>query len=149
VTEKIILIGGGGHCKSCIDVIQAEGRFEIAGIVENKGYQVSGVGYQVMGYPVIGTDDDLPELIKEYKNVLITVGQIQHPDIRIKLYNLIKGIGGKFPVIVSPNAYVSRSALIGEGGGGRSLGSQTDEASGAGEKERKGLHGRVVKVAFR
>ena len=68
-----------------------------------------------MGYPVIGTDDDLPELIKEYKNVLITVGQIQHPDIRIKLYNLIKGIGGKFPVIVSPNAYVSRSALIGEG----------------------------------
>ncbi len=115
MTEKIILIGGGGHCKSCIDVIQAEGRFEIAGIVENQGYQVSGVGYQVLGYEVIGTDNDLPELIKEYKNVLITVGQIQHPDIRIKLFNLIKGLGGKFPVIVSPNAYVSRNALIGEG----------------------------------
>jgi len=31
--EKIILIGGGGHCKSCIDVIEQEGRFIIAGIV--------------------------------------------------------------------------------------------------------------------
>jgi sugar O-acyltransferase (sialic acid O-acetyltransferase NeuD family) len=122
-----MLIGGGGHCKSCIDVIQAEGRFEIVGIVENSAYKLSELdkgsrfrgnekeGFGVLGYPVIGTDDDLPELIKEYKNVLITVGQIQHPDIRIKLYNLIKGIGGKFPVIVSPNAYVSRSALIGEG----------------------------------
>ena len=32
--DKIILIGGGGHCKSCIDVIEQEGRFTIAGIVD-------------------------------------------------------------------------------------------------------------------
>jgi len=123
VREKLILIGGGGHCKSCIDVIQAEGRFEIAGIVESPGYQVpafagmteKGIGYQVLGYPVIGTDDDLPELIKEYKNALITVGQIQHPDVRIKLFNLIGELGGIFPVIVSPNAYVSKTAMIGAG----------------------------------
>ena len=121
--EKLILIGGGGHCKSCIDVVQAEGRFGIAGIVESSGYQMAGPrlrgddkeGYQVMGYPVIGTDDDLPELIKEYKNALITVGQIQHPDIRIKLFNLIRNLGGAFPVIISPNAYVSRTAIIGAG----------------------------------
>ena len=31
--EKIILIGGGGHCKSCIDVIEAQGRFQIMAIV--------------------------------------------------------------------------------------------------------------------
>ena len=115
VREKIILIGGGGHCKSCIDVIQAEGRFDIAGIVENAGYQVSGVGYQVLGYPVIGTDDDLPGLVKEYQNALITVGQIRNPDVRIKLFNLIRELGGAFPVIVSPNAYLSRTAMIGAG----------------------------------
>ena len=32
--EKIILIGGGGHCRACIDVIEQEGRFTIAGIVD-------------------------------------------------------------------------------------------------------------------
>ncbi len=137
MAEKLLLIGGGGHCKSCIDVIQAEGRFEIAGIVENAGYQVpafagmtekgegsrlrgndrEGIGElgSVMGYPVIGTDSELPELIRVYKNALITVGQIQHPDIRIKLFNLIRSMGGQFPVIISPNAYVSRNALVGEG----------------------------------
>ena len=26
--ETIILIGGGGHCKSCIDVVEQEGRFQ-------------------------------------------------------------------------------------------------------------------------
>jgi len=31
--QKIILIGGGGHCKSCIDVIEEEGKYEIAEIL--------------------------------------------------------------------------------------------------------------------
>jgi len=31
--EQIILIGGGGHCKSCIDVIEQKGRFAIAGTI--------------------------------------------------------------------------------------------------------------------
>lgn len=31
---KLILIGGGGHCHSAIDVIEEEGRYQIAGIVD-------------------------------------------------------------------------------------------------------------------
>jgi sugar O-acyltransferase (sialic acid O-acetyltransferase NeuD family) len=115
VREKLILIGGGGHCKSCVDVIQAEGRFDIAGIVESTGYQLPVAGHQVLGYPIIGTDEDLPGLIKEYGNALITVGQIQNPAVRVKLFSLIRELGGTFPVIVSPNAYVSRTAMIGSG----------------------------------
>jgi sugar O-acyltransferase (sialic acid O-acetyltransferase NeuD family) len=122
VIEKLLLIGGGGHCKSCIDVIHAEGRFEIAGIVENPEYHTSGRftddeanKNSVSGYPVIGTDQDLPELIRKYKNALITVGQIQNPSVRMKLFTLVKESGGVLPVIISPNAYVSRTALVGEG----------------------------------
>jgi sugar O-acyltransferase (sialic acid O-acetyltransferase NeuD family) len=137
VREALVLVGGGGHCKSCIDVIQAEGRFEIAGIVENPDLAIKGVpgdavgarctvplprngseqqaGIMVMGYPVIGTDDDLPWLVKQYRNFLITVGQIQNPAVRIRLFELIRGLGGHFPVIISPNAYVSRTALVGAG----------------------------------
>ncbi|MBI4645951.1 MAG: acetyltransferase, partial [Bacteroidia bacterium] len=29
--QKIILIGGGGHCKACSDVIETEGKYNIAG----------------------------------------------------------------------------------------------------------------------
>ena len=34
--KKIILIGAGGHAKSCIDIINAEGKYEIIGLVDNK-----------------------------------------------------------------------------------------------------------------
>jgi sugar O-acyltransferase (sialic acid O-acetyltransferase NeuD family) len=124
VKEKLVLLGGGGHCKSCIDVIQEEGRFEIVGIVEGVPTSLEALvitakagipSHSVLGYPVIGTDADLPELVKKYRNFLITVGQISKPAVRIKLYETIRSLGGHLPVIVSPHAYVSRSALIGAG----------------------------------
>jgi len=100
--EKIILIGGGGHCKSCIDVIEQEGIFQIAGIVDvpEKLHQ------KILGYEIIATDDDLPRLAEEYVNFLITLGQIKSPDKRIRLFDEVKRLGGRLPVIISPMAYV-------------------------------------------
>ncbi|MDK2821920.1 MAG: PglD N-terminal domain [Clostridia bacterium] len=34
--EKIILIGGGGYCKSVIDVIECLGTYDIVWIVDKK-----------------------------------------------------------------------------------------------------------------
>ncbi len=109
--EKIILIGGGGHCHSCIDVIETENRFEIAGIVDSYKEQ----GSKVLDYEVIGGDKDLPSLITKYKNALICVGQIKSAEIRIKIFEQLKNLGAQLPVIVSPRAYVSSYAKIGEG----------------------------------
>ncbi|MCW3805804.1 acetyltransferase [Plebeiibacterium marinum] len=109
--DRIILVGGGGHCKSCIDVIEQEGKYKIEGIVDPN----EEVGHKILGYPVLGSDDDLPKLIDKFKNVLITVGQIKSAGLRIKLYKLAKSLGAEFPVIVSPNAYVSTYAKIEEG----------------------------------
>ena len=33
--KKIILIGAGGHCASCIDVIENEKKYEIIGLIDN------------------------------------------------------------------------------------------------------------------
>jgi sugar O-acyltransferase (sialic acid O-acetyltransferase NeuD family) len=109
--EEIILIGGGGHCRACIDVIEKEGRFIIAGIVDVP----EKIQQKVLGYPVIGSDPDLPELIKTYRNVLITLGQIKSPNRRIALFNDSKQLGAYFPVIQSPLAYVSSHAHVAEG----------------------------------
>lgn len=109
--EKIILIGGGGHCKSCIDVIEQEGRFTIAGIVDMPEKKQ----HNVLDYPVIGSDADLAELIKSFPNVLITLGQIKSPTRRMELFNDLMAMGARFPVIQSPLAYVSPYAKIAEG----------------------------------
>ena len=109
--EKIILIGGGGHCKSCIDVIEQEGRFTIAGIADVHEKKQN----TVLGYSVIGTDEDLAKLIKISPNVLITLGQIKFPTRRTELFNQLKQMNACFPVIVSPLAYVSSHAQVAEG----------------------------------
>ncbi len=117
---QLLLIGAGGHCRSCIDVIERGGRFEIAGIVDKGGgwklKAERGKGQaEVLGYPVVGTDDDLPELRKKYSHALATVGQIKSPDVRIRLYQRLVELDFELPVIISPLAYVSRHAKIGQG----------------------------------
>ena len=109
--EKIVLIGGGGHCHSVIDVIELENRYEIIGIVDTK----ENIGKKVLGYEIIGCDDDLETIFLSCKNALITVGQIKTSDLRIKLFDKLKDIGFNFPVIISPIAYVSKHATIDEG----------------------------------
>lgn len=108
---SIILIGGGGHCKACIDVIEQEGKYQIAGITD----LAHRVGESILGYPIIGTDDDLPKLLYKHKNALITLGQIRSATLRRKAYDQLKGLGANLPVIISPHALVSQHAQISEG----------------------------------
>lgn len=107
----LLLIGGGGHCRSCIDVIESTKRYEVFGVVE----RTCGPTVPVLGYPVVGSDDNLGELLTNWATVLITVGQINKPDSRIRLYEFARSSGAAFPVIVSSHAYVSKHADVQEG----------------------------------
>jgi sugar O-acyltransferase (sialic acid O-acetyltransferase NeuD family) len=109
--EPIILVGGGGHCISCIDVIRLENKFEIIGILDTP----EKVGSIISGIEIIGTDDDMPSLTGRCKNFLITIGQIKSCEKRIRQAENIKKYGGFLPVIISPRAYVSQSSVIDEG----------------------------------
>ena len=107
---KLILIGGGGHCKSCIDVIEQENKFIIAGVID-----VNTSISDLLGYPLLGHDEDLAMLKLSYDYALITTGQIKTPAIRIRLLDYAKSLGFKLPTIISPRAYVSKHAKIGNG----------------------------------
>ena len=109
--KEIILIGGGGHCKSVIDVIEQDGQFIVGGIVDKSEL----LGTDVLGYPVIGSDSDLKNLAKIYTYALVTVGQILSPEVRIKLFDIAKKAGFSLPRIISPKAYVSNHTFIGDG----------------------------------
>lgn len=111
-TKKIILIGGGGHCISCINVIEETGLYEIKGILDLPDK----VGKRLLGYPIIGTDDDLALYNDGNTVYCITVGQINAGEcLRKKIFEKGKSIDAEFPVIISPNAYVSKHAKIAEG----------------------------------
>jgi sugar O-acyltransferase (sialic acid O-acetyltransferase NeuD family) len=109
--KKILLVGGGGHCRSCIDVLENLDSFEIFGIIDKPELK----GTRILGYEVIGSDEDLPDLLTHCRHALITVGQIKTPEIRSRLFAKLEGLGFSLPVIVSHLAYVSPHASIGEG----------------------------------
>ena len=107
----LILIGAGGHAHACIDVIEQQNQYRIAGLV---GMQEE-MHTRHLGYSVIATDCDLPQLSKEYQYAFITVGQIRSPDSRIRLYQQATELAFQFPVFIAPSAHVSRHTTIGAG----------------------------------
>ena len=109
--DEILLIGAGGHARACIDVIEQQGKYKIAGLIQKENT----TDKYNLGYPIIGVDEDLTELSKDYNYALVSVGQIKSSEPRKKLYNLLKEMDFKLPIIQSPLSYVSKHAEIGEG----------------------------------
>jgi len=109
--NEIILIGAGGHACACIDVIENMQQYEIAGLVD-KSIKPN---VALLGYPILGRDDDLERLRKTFSYALITIGQIKNAERRLSLYKLLVSLGYTLPNIISPFAYVSRHAQVGNG----------------------------------
>ena len=107
--KPLILVGGGGHCKSVLEAAESAG-YSILGVLD----MPDEVGKEILSTKVIGTDDDIPAYVDKAEFV-ITVGFIKNPTIRIKLYNKIKEAGGKLATVIASTAYVSKYAEIGEG----------------------------------
>lgn len=107
---NIILIGGGGHCVSVIDIIENENKFKIKGILELNSRKKS-----VLNYPVLGNDELIPKLVDDNTFFLITVGQIKSSLIRKKISEKLEKNNAKKAIVVSPLAYVSKHANIEKG----------------------------------
>lgn len=108
-SKSLILVGGGGHCKSVIDVAESAG-YQILGVLDIS----SELGNDVLNYRVIGLDDDMYKYVNDAE-FIVTVGHIKDATLRIKLHNMIHEAGGKLATIIASTAYVSRYAKIGEG----------------------------------
>jgi|GEM_PF-90596 len=109
--KELILVGGGGHCRACIDVIEAEGHLKIAGILDVP----SKVQQRILKYKVIGTDREWERFIKQRKIFLITLGQIGDLQKRALKFEKLKNMNAQFATVISPRAYVSSHARVGMG----------------------------------
>ena len=107
--KNLILVGGGGHCKSVIEVAESCG-YTILGILDHP----SEVGKEILGYKVVGCDDDMVQWVDKAQFV-VTVGSIKDPTLRKRLHDKVREAGGTLATLVASTAYVSRRATIGEG----------------------------------
>lgn len=107
--KPLILIGGGGHCKSVIEAAESSG-YTIAGILD----MPQNVGSYILGYEIIGTDDDISQYAAQNQFV-ITVGHIKDAAIRQRIDEKVTASSGVLATIIASSAHVSRHATIGEG----------------------------------
>ena len=108
MNNDLILIGGGGHCKACIDVIEQDKKYNIIGILDKTEL----LGNKVLGYEIIGDDAQIQNLIKMKCNFLITLGQIRSSSKRQQIFIELEKYNAKIATIISPLSYVSKHAKI-------------------------------------
>lgn len=106
--KKIYLVGGGGHCVSCIDVIESVGQFTIVGIFDTEEKK----GQTVLGYPILGGDAEISKYVNSDAEFLITVGQIKTSEVRKKIAKHLTSLNAKFATVISAKAYVSKHAKV-------------------------------------
>jgi sugar O-acyltransferase (sialic acid O-acetyltransferase NeuD family) len=112
MNKNILLIGGGGHCKSVLDSLLETGLYDKIGIIDTR----EKIGTMILGIPCIGCDEDLQRLFSEgFTNAFVTAGSIGTPSLRIKLFYIISEIGFEIPNIIDPSAVISRHVKMGNG----------------------------------
>jgi UDP-perosamine 4-acetyltransferase len=110
--KKLILLGGGGHCKVVIAQLRKLNEFTIAGILDRD----KPVGTLLNGVAVIGADDDLKDIVHSgVQYALVTVGSTRDNIRRQALYTAAGEAGCSFPIVVSPAATVEEGVSIGGG----------------------------------
>lgn len=112
MAHNLLLIGGGGHCKSVLDSLKGSGVYSEIAIID----QSDRVGEYVADVPIVGTDKQLEEFFgKGYRYAFITIGSVGNPQSRIKLYQLIKAIGFCVPNIIDASAVIASDTELSEG----------------------------------
>lgn len=106
--KKIVLIGAGGHAKSCLEVINSKKEFKVNFLIDRK-YKVNSDIKTVL------ESDFIKKNSLNRKNIHISVGQLKDGRKRKKIYEFYKSKGCTFPVVKSSSCYISKKSTIGEG----------------------------------
>lgn len=110
---RLYLVGGGGHCLSCIEAIESAGSHAIAGIVDLP----ERIGTEVAGYRVMASDADIPALAAQGDGpaFLVTLGQLNSCSARRGFFRLLDSLGADMPVMAASTARIARGAAVGKG----------------------------------
>ena len=112
MNKKIVLIGGGGHCKSVLDTLLRNNEYDDIVIAD---YDIT-VGTRIFGCEVVGNDELLPELLhKGFADAFISVGSIKSTSLRRKLYAMACKVGFNIVNVIDKSAAISEYSKFGKG----------------------------------
>jgi len=113
MSERCVVIGGGGHAAVVIDALQAVGEVEPVAILDA---DESVWSMRVLGVPVVGGDDELERLAGEgVERFAVGVGSVGDADLRQRLFELGLSHGLSPLTVIHPSAVVAPSAELEDG----------------------------------
>ena len=106
---KLLIIGSGGHAKSCIEIIENIQKFKIMGLIDSKKNKT------INKYKVIFSDNEIMKIKSISKNLVLGLGSVDNTNKRAEIFERYKKLGFHFPTIIAKGATVSKNSKIGEG----------------------------------
>ncbi len=110
--ENILILGAGGHAKVIVDIVEEAGKYNLVGVIDQNFAEKE----LLLGYPLLGKEEDLPKLMQEHavRGIVIAIGD---NFIRSKAAKRIKENYPElsFPTAIHPQTLIARDVKIGEG----------------------------------
>lgn len=112
-SKNCVILGGGGHAGTLIDIIQITGIAELHAVLDRDS---SRWGQDLLGVPILGDDELLPEMVNEgITHFAVGIGSTGNNRPRERLYQLGCSHKLKPLTIVHPSVFCSKQAAIGTG----------------------------------
>jgi acetyltransferase EpsM len=108
--EKIVIYGASGHGRVVCDIIREEGRYEVAGFLDDGKDFPAGL---FEGLPVLGGKEILPSLKNE--GIRWAIAAIGDGANRLRVSGLLLNGGLMLAKAVHPSVHLARGVFIGEG----------------------------------
>lgn len=108
--RRLLLVGGGGHCRSVLSSLLAAGEL-VAGIIDRE----EKIGEKIFEVHIIGTDESLSALADKGYEAIITVGSVKDNRARAELFEKTRNGGFRMASFVARTAIIARDVSIGEG----------------------------------
>lgn len=110
--NDLVIYGGGGHAKMCVELINQSNTFKVKGIIDDN----IPIGTAIFEVPVLGSEFHLDQFIKQgLTKITLGIGAVLNHDLRNKLFAKLKSKKLDIPTIIHPSAMVEPSVKLGEG----------------------------------
>lgn len=112
MSKKLVLVGGGGHCKSVLDSLIELNEYNEIVILDVK----EKIGENILGYKIVGTDSDLKDLKNQgFNYAFLTIGNLSLIKQKVNLYQELLILDFIIPNIIDKSAIISINSILEQG----------------------------------
>jgi len=108
IDTPILLIGGGGHARVCLDLLIRQN-------MQVLGYIAKGPSLLIQVVPYLGEDDQVQSFAPNEIQLVMGIGFSIGCSLREALFNRYKSLGYHFATLIHDTAIVSTNVQLGEG----------------------------------